>query len=292
MSKQQFKKPSIIINSAAGSTSDISTDLKRIFADHDYRAPSIHLVEPAGLDDAFETVASDGTDLLVIYGGDGTCKAGAIIAREAEIPLIALPGGTMNMLPKALYGTDDWQDALELALTQQSPRWQAAGDINNHVFFCGAIMGDPIAMSEARESLRDGEVLEAVKQLPEIMTAIAHGDSFEFKVDGEVFDREANGLQIYCPYMTAGATSENAFEVASVPQLSMPELIGIGAKAMAQDWRDSAHVKTAFAQRVDVTGQGAFDILLDGEPEQVVCPIRIKLDPKGVSVLAPNLNNK
>ena len=290
--KPSFKKPSLIINSAAGSTTDISEEAKRLFLDHDYAAPEIHLVEPAALDEAFEAVQSDGTDLLVIYGGDGTCKAGAIVAREAGIPLIALPGGTMNMLPKALYDTDDWQIALDLALTQKQPRWQAAGAFNQHIFFCGAIVGDPISMSEARESLRDGEVLEALKQLPDIITDIAHGERFEFKVDGKVFDREANGLQIYCPYMTLGATSADAFELASVPQLSMSELVGIGAKAMTQDWRDSIHVKTAFAQTIGISGQGAFDVLLDGEPEEVLCPVTIKLDPQGVLVLAPDLNAK
>lgn len=285
-----FKKPTVIINMAAGSSSDITDDITSLFQRFNSPRLKIHLVEPSKLSETLAAVENDGTDLLVIYGGDGTCKSGAIAARKAGIPLIALPGGTMNMLPKALYGTDDWQFALELALSQREPRWQVAGCINDHIFFCGAIFGDPIVMSEAREALRDGDVLDAVKQLPDIMTAIAHGDRFEFKVDGETFDTQANGLQIYCPHMTSGATNPNAFELASVPQLSMSQIIGIGARALTQDWRDSVHVKTAFAQHLEITGQGAFDILLDGEAEQVDCPITIKLEQQGVLVLAPNLH--
>lgn len=284
-----FLKPAVIINMAAGSTDDISVDISSIFAELDFAEPSIHLVEPQDLDAALKTVSSDGTDLLIIYGGDGTCQSGALIAREANIPLIALPGGTMNMLPKALYGSVAWQAALRLALEQKGPRWQPAGTINGNVFFCGAIIGDPIVMSEARESLRDGDILDAVKQVPEIITAIAHGERFRFEVDGEFFDKDANGLQVYCPYMTKGATVPDAFELASVPQLSISQVVGIGARAMAQDWRDSVHVKTASAKRIQIGGQGTFDVLLDGEPRHISCPIDIKLEQKGVLVLAPNL---
>jgi len=290
--RMSFKKPAVIINVAAGSTSDISQDIALIFEHHNYPPPTISLVEPEDLSEALSAIGRDGTDLLVIYGGDGTCKAGAIAARAAAIPIIALPGGTMNMLPKAFYGTDDWKDALELALSQKTPRWQTAGSVNGNIFFCGAILGDPIVMSEARESLRQGEVLEAIKQLPEIVTNIAHGTRFEFKVDGELFDVEANGLQIYCPFMTSGAKDPTAFELASVPQLSMTQVIGIGARALAQDWRDSVLIKTAQARHIQIKGQGAFDILLDGELEQIACPITIALEPEGVLVLAPDLHEK
>lgn len=283
-----YMRPTVIINDAAGSTQDISVEITSIFVDSGLAEPIIHLVDPENLDSSFQKVIEDGTDLLVIYGGDGTCKSGALVAREAEIPLIALPGGTMNMLPKALYGTDEWRTALTSALTQPKPRWQPAGNINGHIFFCGAILGDPIVMSQAREVLRDGDILKAAKQVPEIITAIAHGEQFKFEVDGELFDKDANGLQIYCPYMTSGATLSDAFELASVPQLSVSEVIGIGARAMAQDWRDSIHVKTAPAKNIQISGQGVFNVLLDGEAETISCPIVINLEQKGVLVLAPS----
>lgn len=134
-----FKKPSVIINMAAGSVSDISEDIKALFETHGHPVPIIHKFEPEDLADIFKTVGTDGTDLLVIYGGDGIIKSGAEIAKKTNIPFIDLPGGTMNILPKALYGTHDWRAGLELALKQENPRWQAAGMVNDHVFFCGDI---------------------------------------------------------------------------------------------------------------------------------------------------------
>jgi len=90
--------------------------------------------------------------------------------------------------------------------------------------------------------------------------------------------------------MTKGATNPGAFELASVPQLSIAQVFGIGARALTQDWRDSVHVKTAHAQHVSIYGNGAFEILLDGESETVKCPIDVKFETEGVRVLAPNLD--
>jgi diacylglycerol kinase family enzyme len=45
-----------------------------------------------------------GLHLLIVLGGDGTIRsAAALCAQECPL-LIPLPGGTMNMLPKAFYG--------------------------------------------------------------------------------------------------------------------------------------------------------------------------------------------
>lgn len=287
-----LSRPSVVINTGSGSATDISQDLYPFFTKHGLPKPVIHVVEPGALADTFKTICGNGTDLLVVYGGDGTCNFGAAIAKKAGIPLIALPGGTMNMLPKALYGTDDWREALELALTQSDPRWQAGGRVNGKTFFCGLIMGDPIVMSEAREALRDGDVIEAVKQLPEIAGAIKHGEKFKFRADGKIFDRASNALQISCPGMTSGAQATDKFEIASAPQMSMTNLVGIGAKALMDDWRASSDVLVKQARTVAITGQGEFDILLDGEPDRVSCPIKITLDSEGVRVLAPDLNKK
>ena len=52
----------------------------------------------------------------VRLAGDGTARSVASKAKP-DGPMIApLPGGTMNMLPKALYGTGDWKLAYTVNL--------------------------------------------------------------------------------------------------------------------------------------------------------------------------------
>ena len=72
-------------------------------------------------DDFDETIAAAvdaAPDLLIVLAGDGTACAAATRC-GAEGPLVApLAGGTMNMLPHALYGAKPWQEGLRDALTE------------------------------------------------------------------------------------------------------------------------------------------------------------------------------
>ena len=282
---------SVVINSASGSTSDISEEISQKLARAGLSEPVMYNCAPDELGSIFQSISEDDTDLLIVYGGDGTCKAGAICARSKSIPLIALPGGTMNILPKALYGTANWQDALDLALSQSAPRWLAAGQVNNEIFFVAMIIGEPIKMSDMREELREGHIIEAIKHVPEVIDAVTTGEVFDYTVDGSPYIRDANALLLSCPFMSMGAQSPDMFEVATVPPIALSSLIGVGAKTLITDWRESGHVRVGEAQQLKVMGSGAFDILLDGEPHRVRAPLTAALLPKGVQVLAPDLNS-
>jgi len=285
-----FKHPSVIINLSSGSTTDVSEDMSGIFASHGYTPPQIHAVDAAGLKAAFQTVREDGTDLLVIYGGDGTCKSGAVVAIELSIPIIALPGGTMNMLPKALYGTDDWAQALEKALSNPKPRSFPAGKINDELFFCGAIIGDPTNMAEARESIRDGDILDAIKKVPDVVSAITEGNPISYTVDGKPYARSTNLLHLFCPVMVGDPETETKLELTSVPTFTVPDLFAAGVRSLISGWRDTEQIDVRRVKIIEIKGQGAFDILLDGEAAQVECPIKISLQQDAVKVLAPTIN--
>ncbi len=99
--------------------------------------------------------------MLLVLAGDGT--AGTIASRAGpDGPLVApLPGGTMNMLPKALYGTGDWQAALRTALSEGAPQYVAGGEVQGHVFYCAAILGSPALWAPAREAVREGRFAQA-----------------------------------------------------------------------------------------------------------------------------------
>ena len=282
---------SVVINSASGSTSDISEEIRQKLTRAGYPGPAIYNCAPDELDDAFKRVLADETDLLIIFGGDGTCKAGAVCAREKSIPVITLPGGTMNILPKALYGTTDWQDALDLALSQDAPRWMAAGQVNDQLFFVAMILGEPTKISNMREELREGHIIEAIKQVPEVIDAVTSGEVFEYAIDGSPYIRDANALLLSCPYMATGAQNPSMFELATVPPMTLTSVLGVGAKTLITDWRESGHVRVGDAQKLEVIGSGKFDILLDGEPHTVDAPITVTLLEQGVQVLAPHLNS-
>ena len=55
-------------------------------------------------------------DVIIVLGGDGTARHAAELAPRNGPPLVLLPGGTLNILPRALYGELAWPEALAAAL--------------------------------------------------------------------------------------------------------------------------------------------------------------------------------
>ena len=79
---------------------------------------TFELRETEGEGDAKTWAEEADTDLVLVYGGDGTVMETmtGLINNERRIPLAQLPGGTANLLARALGIPVDMDEALELAL--------------------------------------------------------------------------------------------------------------------------------------------------------------------------------
>ena len=53
---------------------------------------------------AFAEAATHKPKMLVVLGGDGTIRTAAEACTGTDTYLLPLPGGTLNVLPRALYG--------------------------------------------------------------------------------------------------------------------------------------------------------------------------------------------
>src|SRR3989440_12477533 len=62
---------------------------------------------------AFAEAATQELKILIVLGGDGTIRTAAEACTGTGTYLLPLPGGTLNMLPRALYGDASWQNALK-----------------------------------------------------------------------------------------------------------------------------------------------------------------------------------
>lgn len=284
--------PVAILNSAAGSADDIADELTALACEQGLSLEHIIASDPVNIEADFRAAIKKGADLLIVFGGDGTCKTGAAFARSENIPLIPLPGGTMNLLQKWVYGTDVWQEALTIALTARTLQWLPAGLANDSVFFVAAMLGDSIIMADVREDLRSGDVLSAVSQMPDIIDIMSDADVFRYKIRNDGEAQKADGMIISCPSMASGANKPSAFEFAVVNSLGLPDIIGIGTQALISDWRESEHVEVGYSENIVITGRKSFDVLLDGERECLAGPLTISLDPQGVQVMAPTLRNR
>ena len=287
----KFKTPVLIINSASGSTSNISDEFKTVFKDAIGTVPVCHFITPDDLIETITEALSGGADLIVTYGGDGTSLAAISLATPKNVPVIPLPGGTMNMLPLALYDTDVWQDVLSLALEQKEPRWVPSGEINGQTFLVAAMIGAVVRLGVMREMVREGDILEATVNAAQTLRTIIPEDGFDYSIGASEIDHRADMVQISCPGMSPFAKKSDAFEVAGITLESYAELTALGFTAILQDWRkdDSVHVEFSDAVSISAGASTAkkIDVLLDGEHVEIDLPAKVQLKKDGVLCLCP-----
>ena len=154
-------------------------------------------------------------EVLVVLGGDGTIRTAAERCGAERLYLIPLPGGTMNMLARALYGDLSWEDALDKTLAAPSPKALSGGRVADKQFFIAAMVGAPTLWTEARESIRERDIGDAIEK-----GTAAFRNMFETKVryfiSGEK-KGEAEAVAVICPLISEEMSdSEQALEAAAI----------------------------------------------------------------------------
>ena len=224
-------------------------------------------------------------DLVVILAGDGTAALAAGLA-GADGPLIApLPGGTMNMLPHALYGPVNWRDALASALSEGIVRPVSGGEIGGKTFYVAAILGAPALWANAREALRARKYRQAW-----ISGRIAASRAFAHKLHytlGDGVADEARALTLMCPMVSRAPVEDGALEAASLDPKDVAELVRLGFNAVTGDWRADPSVRTTLTRAGMAWAKGRIPAILDGEPVRLEHRVTFGFRPVAFRALAP-----
>jgi diacylglycerol kinase family enzyme len=225
-------------------------------------------------------------DVLVALGGDGTIRAAAEKCTEEGPYLIPLPGGTINMLSRALYGDVSWEDALKNTLAAPSARVLSGGRVADKQFFIAAIVGAPALWAEARESIREGDIVDAIEK-----GGVAFQNMFETKVQYLISRKirgEAEAVALICPLISEEMSdSEQALEAAVIDVESAAEVIGLATAAAFGKWRDDRNILLTKTKRVGVQSSKDIPAILDGERVNLGRSAEIDFVPRAVNVIVP-----
>jgi diacylglycerol kinase family enzyme len=136
----------IVVNPSAGPAwSGSATD--------DLRAglPAADIIELDEGDDLLELLRDPAFSVIGAAGGDGTLGAAAHVAAERGIPLIVVPGGTLNHLARDL-GIDSAEDAVA-AVQQGGMARVDLGVVEDRTFVNTLTFGGYSSIVDARERL-------------------------------------------------------------------------------------------------------------------------------------------
>lgn len=279
-----MKKIAAFVNLNSGSVpSDAEVSLARVLSDFGYDA-DIMAFQEGDVKDALQRVIDLSTDYMIAWGGDGSINCALSISGLNGPPVLALPGGTMNLLHQRLHnGRTQWEDILNSALTEPEAAPWAAGEVNGQRFYVAVMVGRLTTLSESRELFRSGAILEAI-------SAAAKNQAFDMETRLQL--RSHIGSRIVSTSATAGAIvmageKRPRFDVAAIDPSTQLDLITVGIQSLLSGWRDAEDVSVETAGTVtveDVNGD-TIPATIDGEPIELPPVSEFHLVPFAAKVL-------
>jgi len=280
----------MLVNPLSGSVGPrAAAEAEAILSEYGCDASVVSL-EGGQFDQQIQEALDATPDVLFVLAGDGT--AGTIASRAGpDGPLVApLPGGTMNMLPKALYGTADWKVALRRALEEGAPQGVAGGEITDgeitQAFYCAAILGSPALWAPAREAMRTGKLKLAWLYARRAFRRAFSG-RLRFSLDSRP-ERRAEALVLISPMISRAMEENTGLEAAAMNPSDAMQAFRLAAHAVMDDWRQDPAVTTRATQKVSVRARSRIPAVIDGEPIQLRHEAKVRFLRKAFQALAPN----
>jgi diacylglycerol kinase family enzyme len=295
-------KVSVLLNAAAGSidSKETAEQVHRILAA--FRAAAaeadVCAVEPAGLPAAVERAARSDGDVVVVGGGDGTLNSGATVLAGGQKPLGILPLGSLNHFAKDLGIPMDLEDAVRTVVAGHVRAVDLA-EVNGRFFLNNSSIGIYPEVVREREDIQDQGT--GSKKRATLRAAVAQLRRFPMvTVTLRLPDR---ALRVTSPLVFIG---NNRYEMKLLaigrrPHLDRGELwlyvardrsrlglLGLAARALLGRL-DAADFESVGLPWLDVETlwRRSLRVALDGEVVRLATPLRYRVHPRALRVLAP-----
>ena len=213
--------------------------------------PAQPLPTPAALD-------SDKIDTVVLFAGDGTINAAVCALADWEGAILILPGGTMNMLAKALHGDVDAPAIIHAAHEKAEAVALPYVEAGRHRALVGLIIGPAANWVHARELVRAGRVRGLAR-------AIGHAWRRTFgrgiRFHGAPMLRDAQAVFV--------KPEGSMLAVAAIDARELRSIATLGWEWMTGDWLAAAAVTEHRTAELRLAGHKPVLALFDGEPQRI-----------------------
>jgi len=282
----ELKVGAIINTSSGGCDSESEIEMLDILKGAGVTNCKTWCGESDQIERAFAEAATHKPEVLVVLGGDGTIRTAAEACAGTGTHLLPLPGGTLNVLPRALYGDSSWQEALKETLANPLTKELSAGRVGDKLFFVAAVVGAPGLWMEAREAIREGDILNAVGKVGVAFQAM-FDTTIQYFISPEVSGK-AEVVTIICPLVSEQlCDSEQTLEAAAIDVENATELLGLATAAAFGKWRDDESVTLTKTRHVTVQSKKDIPLFLDGERVKMGKEAEITFVPNAVNVIVP-----
>ena len=174
--QRRQRKYGLLINESAGNFARLGkARVERLIRSTDafHRA---HIIYCAGKNLAHHAreLAHSGVDAVGVYGGDGSARSVIEALNGYDVPVLPLPGGTMNRLCHRVHGHAHLKPILA-NLAGAQPLWLSGGRANEHLFLVASGFGPWMGFENIREIARRSGLVAGVKSLRSLRRDLFNG---------------------------------------------------------------------------------------------------------------------
>jgi len=214
-------------------------------------------------------------DLLLVWTGDGTINAAATKAAGWDGAILPLPGGTLNLLSKALHGDRPAPDILTAALGDKARRYPIPTVRSEHgEAFITVVAGPATRWAEVRETMRQDGIVEASRAAPEALETMMNAPGV--RVAGHATAYPA----IILTPTQAGIRADGILTDGSI------DVLRHGLAWLGGDFRDGPSEELAVGETIILEGEAPISLEYDGELSEIASPARFALGTSRVDFVA------
>jgi diacylglycerol kinase family enzyme len=198
----------------------------------------------------------DAIDIVAVAAGDGTINA--VAKRFDDWPglLLVLPGGTMNLLAKALHGSVDPVAIIAAIAEPPQTRRIPIIECGEHRALVGAIVGPGASWVHAREAVRHNRWARLGRAIRFAwLRSLSHAVHLR---DGK---RRSPGYRAV--FVQPG---EDALSIIRVRASGWADGVRLGFTYLTGSWQNARGIDTSSADTMTLAGRRPVFALFDGEP--------------------------
>ena len=269
-----FSCPALICNDQSGSFDpairdaieavcrDAGTPLAATFTLPDGDVPDANLLRERGI------------DLLLVWTGDGTINAAATKTAGWEGALLALPGGTLNLLSKQLHGDRPAPEILTDALAGKGHRRPIPTiRSDDSEAFITVVAGPATRWAEVRETMRQDGLIEASRAAPDALDTMLNAPGV--RVTGSA---RAYPAVILTP-TGRGITADGILTEGTA------DVLRHGLAWLGGDFRDGPSEHLATAETIRLESEATISLEYDGELGETASPARFSIGMSAVDFI-------
>lgn len=255
----------LITNPASGSASDAKcATIEAAIAEAGFALAGRTLFPERPLPTADELDAAR-ADIVALFAGDGTINAAACALDRWAGRMLVLPGGTMNMLARAIHGSIDGPAIVHAAARGADDIRLPYVEAGPHRAFVALIIGPVAAWAHAREAVRAGRFATFRRA---VRLAFHRSLSRGITVSGAARARQRQHAVVAIP-------GQDAMEVSAIGFDGWMGAARLGMTWLTGDWRSAPHVAVSHRAEATVSGTRSLHALFDGEEAKLRAPVRI-----------------